>query len=997
MAPHHPIARWIAPAFVLALAGGLQASAGDRPLRPRELGFPLIQSYTTASMNSGADTQNFDITIDRRGAIYAANLMGVVVYDGAWWKLIPVGKAQTAFALASDRAGNIAVGGADDLGYLAPDRNGNLKFVSLLDRLPPAQRTFGQVMEIQATPDGFAYMTRKWLFVWDGRSLTTVASFPGDRPLSNTFSVSDSVVVWNRDSGLVRLDGKRFETIPGGDLFRGRRVDLMLPADRGVLVSVRGEGIFLLADGTATRFAPEASRWAVEHKVRTGCRLPDGRWALGSIAGGLLVMARDGTVEQVIDSSVGLPDDFVNGTVIDREGSLWLALNNGLVRVEVTSPVSVIDGRAGLKGIVIDFIRHKGELWAATSAGIYTSSPEAGGATAADEGTLPLRMRPYPGIPASGWCVLPMGEDLLAGTSLGIFLLQNGKSVPVQGTEGMTAYVMAPSLSDPSRVWAGFAEGLGVLRRQNGTWLFDGLLKGSPREIRTVVEKVPGKLWLGTSLDGYGRVEFPPQAGAVTAAKIWMSGQSDEVSLISIGGKMYAAFHDQVQILDESTGRLSSNPELAALSGHGEVSALATDAEGNLWINSRPVTVGVNHDGHWSDVRDVVSITAQAVETIVPEATGVVWLGCDSGLFRYAGSFRGASFELPAPLFSRIVANGEQTLFGGAAQSTPRLLRLSPNIHRLRVDFGPLSHRAGLHYQFRIEPLDNDWSSPTAEPFTELTLLPPGDYRLHVRSRGPNGEISPETTWSFTMLPPWYRTWWGWTLWGLMAAGAIFAYGGFRSRAAHERAERLEQRVAEQTTELQRSVEALQRAKTDLEMANSRLRDLSLQDDLTGVANRRLLEQTLTEEWARGRRQQQPVALILIDLDHFKLVNDSRGHPEGDVALRKVARYLADSVRRTGDLVARYGGEEFAVLLPNTDRSGAMRLAEQLRAGIEGLNLPNESTAPGRITASFGVAASIPPPDLKHDLLVEAADRALYQSKADGRNRVSAGETKSEG
>jgi diguanylate cyclase (GGDEF)-like protein len=307
------------------------------------------------------------------------------------------------------------------------------------------------------------------------------------------------------------------------------------------------------------------------------------------------------------------------------------------------------------------------------------------------------------------------------------------------------------------------------------------------------------------------------------------------------------------------------------------------------------------------------------------------------------------------------------------------------------VEIAPLSFRPGLRYQTRLDPLDADWSGWSDAPFAELTGLPPGSYTLYVRTGGPSGEISPTSRWSFRVLAPWYRTRGAIVVWAALAALAVLGYGRLRSRAATQRASRLESRVAEQTAELQRRMEELRVAHAELEAANAQLFEQSLLDDLTGLANRRRLQTRLSEEWMRARRQQTAVAFLLIDLDHFGMVNDTRGHREGDRYLRVIADYLAGHVHRPGDIVARYGGEEFAVLLPNTELAGAVQLAEQLRAGIEGLGLAPGVVEGGVLTASVGVAACVPPRDAPFEVVVEAADRALYLARAEGRNRVAAG------
>ncbi len=162
---------------------------------------------------------------------------------------------------------------------------------------------------------------------------------------------------------------------------------------------------------------------------------------------------------------------------------------------------------------------------------------------------------------------------------------------------------------------------------------------------------------------------------------------------------------------------------------------------------------------------------------------------------------------------------------------------------------------------------------------------------------------------------------------------------------------------------------------------------LSRIDPLTGLANRRQFDETLLNEWNRARRSGMPVALALVDIDHFKLLNDGLGHPVGDARLRAVAEALAASATRAGELVARYGGEEFAAILPGVDADAAAMLGERMRQAIAALGLA--SPAPGGIvTVSVGVAAMVPQAASEPVELLAMADSALYGAKRSGRNAV---------
>ena len=165
---------------------------------------------------------------------------------------------------------------------------------------------------------------------------------------------------------------------------------------------------------------------------------------------------------------------------------------------------------------------------------------------------------------------------------------------------------------------------------------------------------------------------------------------------------------------------------------------------------------------------------------------------------------------------------------------------------------------------------------------------------------------------------------------------------------------------------------------------------LALSDALTGVGNRRAFDNAIAQEWRRALRSRQPLSLLMIDIDEFKVLNDRYGHPAGDRCLRLVASELQRLVKRPADLLARYGGEEFAVLLADTEPAGAMALAEQLREVVQALQIENAGSRLQVVSVSIGVASLRPDDNAPAATLVQAADEALYQAKRQGRNRVMA-------
>jgi diguanylate cyclase (GGDEF)-like protein/PAS domain S-box-containing protein len=177
-------------------------------------------------------------------------------------------------------------------------------------------------------------------------------------------------------------------------------------------------------------------------------------------------------------------------------------------------------------------------------------------------------------------------------------------------------------------------------------------------------------------------------------------------------------------------------------------------------------------------------------------------------------------------------------------------------------------------------------------------------------------------------------------------------------------------------------------AEEQMWMANDQLKALSETDTLTGIANRRKFDEAFERELRRSQRAGSHLALLLVDIDRFKLFNDSYGHSAGDDCLRHVAHALAAHLKRPADLVARYGGEEFAVILPDMALDGAGRLAEDLRQAISDLGIAHALNGGGVVTVSIGVAGARCDREISGKSLLEAADAALYRAKNEGRNRV---------
>ena len=175
-----------------------------------------------------------------------------------------------------------------------------------------------------------------------------------------------------------------------------------------------------------------------------------------------------------------------------------------------------------------------------------------------------------------------------------------------------------------------------------------------------------------------------------------------------------------------------------------------------------------------------------------------------------------------------------------------------------------------------------------------------------------------------------------------------------------------------------------------LKLKNDLLEKLAGIDGLTDIPNRRMLDETLFKEFRRALRRKSFLTFFMIDIDNFKAYNDNYGHSSGDYCLRSVAGEIKKSINRAGDFAARFGGEEFAVILPDTDRESAFFMSEKIRKNIENLGIVHEFSSIAKyVTISIGGVSLVPEPAIEINTIIEAADKALYESKKNGKNRSS--------
>jgi len=787
--------------------------------------------------------------------------------------------------------------------------------------------------------------------------------------------------------GLDLYDASADKVVRFSGLFPGRSLppgavmaSLRLPGDRYLWLAVWGQGL--------VRFDPLTGESELHplsdprlFALNSGS---PGEIYVGTWGGGLIVYrTQDGRSFTFLHDpkrSDSLAHDVVYGTFIDRGGLLWVATNGG--GLSRSNPMHQQFRFLPTPGKVS--VLHEGAdgtLWAGVyNAGILQVSP-AGAVRrwpAGPPGSGTLSNGILNGVAEDSrgrlWWTTNEGVDIVDPRTGSLRVWSTDPKVPDSLPDEV---VTALEIDSAGVFWFGtYRAGLvrrpepgtpGPVRRYsadpgNSAALPDNL-------VYFVKQDREHRLWVGTN---GGLALYRP---ATDDFRVWRYNADDPLSLPSntvrglledSKGRFWVATNGGgLSLLDEKTGQFETFGVKDGLSNLSVYSVLE-DAGGQLWLTSasglfsfRPETREFRRYGT-ADGLNSVEFSWGACQG----RDGTLHFGGLGGILTFSPALVSQALNRPA-----VALTGVQVL----GQSRPTVQRLVLGWQENVVTFGfavlDFRNPAANRYAYRLEGFDRDWIGAGTRHDATYTNLWPGTYKFRFKGADPSGAWT-EAAQAVTLVveaAPW-ASWYAWITYAGLAV--LMAYLWQRARVSLT----LGQKVAE-----------LESVRGKLEEANARLDEMTRLDSLTGIPNRRALDLWMTAEWARALRQRQSLAVLMIDIDHFKRYNDVFGHLEGDACLKKVASALSASLHRTTDFCGRYGGEEFVIALHNTDQEGAILVAKRVLADIDALAIPHLK---GAVTVSIGVAALVPSAEATLEGLQDEADKALYRAKAAGRHRV---------
>jgi diguanylate cyclase (GGDEF)-like protein len=952
--------------------------SGDTPVPPLPVIAKPLDFYTLKiwNANDGLPHNSVNrITQDHEGYLWLATWEGPVRFNGrefvVYDDLSALGASENGvFDISSDGSGKTVIAsGRRGLMLRHSERTWQVlasaddfvhETVVLADGTLWAAASNAGVLRIDATGASRYYTAQDGLpDTYSQRIFTT----GNDAALPRAFHHE----LWvGTEQGLAVYDATtdRFETITE------------LPAElvRAVLRMQSGH----LAVGMASGLyfcSPELTRCGLyqafaEGRVSSLLEGIDNELWVGTFAHGVARITASGVdyfgVEQ------GLPNLHVLDLFLDQEQNLWLGTHGGLVQMR-NALFTSYTRRHGANGEFVRAIEQTtdGAVWVGSSEGltrIFKQQAQSIAQPPQLENLSILSLTPL------------ADKGLLVGSHTdGIFLLQDGEIKHELGVQqGLSLGEVRSILPlNSHHIWLGTANGVLALeltadgftqqfRLNRDDGLASDFVVGLYRDQR-------GTIW-ASSIAGLTRIQQQPNDDLqITAIDLESIGSARNVfAMTEHQQRLWFATDRGLLIYQPQTDQWRQLERRHGLPFHSYFS-IVFDRDGHLWLGSSRGILRIDH----SSLMQVLNDDSAALEVQLFDSSDGLHnhqtnVGGPSAILAEDGrlwfSTAGGPVVVdPASLQQQDLAAPPIVLEQVRINDTAIDLSQDWNgaIDRIRFNYTGLGFRMTqqLEYRVQLRGFDQQWVERQQQTQAEYTSLPAGDFEFAAQVRYPGSPWSEPVTYRFTVPDRFYETFGFWLL--IAVLGVLTTVGLFRWRlyALQQSRNTLKQLVKEQTKELQL---------------------LAHQDDLTRLPNRRAFDQQLRRRFAQAQQQQQPLCLAVIDVDHFKRINDNYLHATGDRILQRIAQLISRTVRQ-GDFAARWGGEEFTVLLPNTHLAEAKEVCERIRQAIEAQDY-SDLTIAEPVTVSIGIACNTQGDNAGK--LLAAADKALYAAKKGGRNCI---------
>lgn len=768
----------------------------------------MIKNYNRKDLN--ASVSNWKILQDNIGVMYAANYEGIISFNGTHWKLIPIGKNLTGLSIAHDKHNRIFVGTFGDFGYLKSDSKGKLHFQSLSSKLRSKQK-LGAFWHIFPTNTGVYFCSPDMIIKLEGEKIKHWKP-TRDGKFRFAFNIGETIYTTQRNVGILKIVSDSLMNIPGTKSLVDKDLTVIEAYNNNfLLLGTNEQGIYFLNDNGYKHIKTDIEDFIKENNlfVCESYFSDSNQFAFGTFNGGIALVDSELNLNRIIDKSNGLPTNVVRDIHFDSNNNLWIALNEGISLIEVSSPWEHWNNNLGLYGIPTSIIRHNRQLYVGTSEGLYQLQKN--------------HINRIDQLNNKVWSLSGLPSKLLVGSQEGVLSIDDDTLSLINKILNFPETTFLDVHNNSIHI--GHNNGITILTDKNGIYKSHTTIDIANPAYRSLVYDTHENLWASAKFNGvYKVINFlndDPQIIKYDTTH----GLPDvnEIKIIKKDNRLLFTTSKGFYHFNETTERFE--PDSSIISDRININNIAEDKFGNYIISvvseDRTAHVEMLRKEGDNYVRDYIPfrrLPEMEITAIYPDGDKYIWIGGSEGLFRFDRTVK-KDYTLPFNTLVSRVSVRDSVIFYGNYYDTSDTTGVPPIIHdqpellkpeleykdnNLTFEYAAAFYEAPERtvYSYYLENNDPDWSKWTSDTKKEYNNLSAGTYTFHVKARNIYDTEGSIASYEFTILPPWYQTVWayiGFSVLGALCMWFIALLYTFRVRMQRRRLKLI---VADRTYEV---------------------------------------------------------------------------------------------------------------------------------------------------------------------------------------------------
>ncbi len=771
-------------------------------------GLPYINNFIPEILIG--TPQNWAFVEGDGGVMYIGNGAGLIEFDGIESRGIPLANNSVVRSLAKSKDGKIYVGGSGDFGYLQKDSIGNTQYHSLSAKLEKVYSEFADIWSVVVLDNSVFFSSKKFLFRWDGSNIKVWKS---KERFGKVYKVHKKIYISSKGVGILTLQGENLNLISNGDYFNNSEgtISLMQPlgGDK-ILLGQQNNGLFIFDDGKISVFNHKIQKLIKQSKTYNATLLMNGDYAIATINSGVYILnGVTGNIVERYGMEHGLPGNTYFAVYSASDGALWVGGDNGFSRINIMMPIRKFNKENGIKDRVRSVLYDGNTLYVGGNGGVSYLEKKNSSAS-----FNPPEFKKINLITGNVWALPQIGSHKVAVLERMIFDIDGNNVASLIDSKGGRCGLKSSVYPNTT-----YISSKGILYQFNlvNNKLKTKVIAKLQEEIVKIIEEPNGDLWLSTYYNGVYKLKKTTTDTIIKDSLYPVQHYDTLAGLPTIEYNDIFYLDKKIYALNSSNGiyRFDKKSQLFSKDTFFMNQYDTTSVTGfyNSFVTDRDDVWHITGDN--DGVRKIFNLNGNQISELpesklfnnlktfhIYEVDSIVFFSGPKGIIAYNRRMKIPKSKFHPVQLRKVFIKKDSLVYAGKNAISTYSFSYKQNAIQFEYSLPYYTKLEKNEYQYILEGFDQDWSKWSLETKNNYTNIPEGTYTFRVKAKNIFGEISKEDSYVFTILPPWYRTWWAYLLYFLGAVFTILLFSQWRSKQLRAKNLALEKIVANRTEEI---------------------------------------------------------------------------------------------------------------------------------------------------------------------------------------------------